>query len=133
MVLVDDFAHRIRYLLAGKILQWLAVAAAVIAEAVPVLEAGWQALPNSLQHVEEEEVEGVGYLLHTHKASQPDQQTGHIDSLLELQEIMVEEEVAVVVVKQQRDLAFGWFVTWVATSYLMMQVQRWPLVAVVEE
>lgn len=110
MVLADGFAHRTRYPVAGRILQWLAVA---VAEAEAVLVAGGQALINSLQHVEEEEVEVVDCLLHTHKASQPDRQIGQIDSLVELQGIKVVAEV-VVVVEQQRDLASGWLETWVA-------------------
>lgn len=111
MLLSDGFAHRTRYPVAGKILQWLPVAAAVVAEAeaVAALVAGDQALPNSLQHVEAEEVEVVGYLLHTHKASQSNQQMEHTD----LPEIKVVVEV-VVVAEQQMELAFGWLETWVA-------------------
>lgn len=111
VVLADGFAHRTRYPVDGRILQWLAVA--VVAAVEAVLVAGGQALINSLQHVEEEEVEVVDCLLHIHKASQPDQQIGQIDSLVELQGIKVVAEV-VVVVEQQRDLASGWLEKWVA-------------------
>jgi hypothetical protein len=71
VVLADGFAHRTRYPVAGRILQWLAVA---VAEAEAVLVAGGQALINSLQHVEEEEVEVVDCLLHN--------QTGRLDKLI---------------------------------------------------
>lgn len=104
VLLADGFAHRTQYLVAGKILLRLAVAAAVVAGVVAVLVAGGQAVSNSMQHVVEEEVEVVEYLPHTHKASQPDQLVGHIDLLEEPQEIKVVVEVEVEV-EQQRDLA----------------------------